>query len=416
MRSIGWTTRAATATIGSMSEPDAVPLPREGEVFFDVRGESRTMRLSWYADSAVAVFSIWQGNRCTGTFRLPFADLPRMAGMLQSGPPSRQAKMAAAAPGAAFADAGGAHGYPQDAGYPMAATGAYEGYDAGPAGYGHGAPGAAQGAGPGGFASHGYAAAGYETAAYGAADYGDVPAYHQAGGPDGDYGHGYGGASYSGGYQTGRHDRPGQEQDGYPAHYREQAARQDSTGYLPAPGYAGPGGQPGHHGQAAPAARPAYQDPAASAERPGYLDHGGHGGLPGYLGEPGYQREDAYRGEAGYRERGFSPDYPDAHPGMPGGRYDDGAPFDTAGTAYQAGPGAHRGSGPDWAAAPGMPGAAHAQQGGEWLAPPAAPPAWHGDGTGPVADDGTGGFPSDQPATAHQAADWEAATAAYRAL
>jgi len=72
-----------------MSEPDAVPLPREGEVFFDVRGESRCMRLSWYADSAVAVFSIWQGNRCTGTFRLPFAELDRMVRTLQSGPHTR---------------------------------------------------------------------------------------------------------------------------------------------------------------------------------------------------------------------------------------------------------------------------------------------------------------------------------------
>src|SRR5215467_14658177 len=86
MRFTGWTTRSAGATIGSMSEPDAVPLPREGEIFFDVRGEARCMRLSWYADSAVAVFSIWQGNRCTGTFRLPFADLGRMAQALQSGP------------------------------------------------------------------------------------------------------------------------------------------------------------------------------------------------------------------------------------------------------------------------------------------------------------------------------------------
>src|SRR5262245_26092947 len=86
MRFIGWTSRAARATIGSMSEADAVPLPREGEVFFDVRGEARCLRLSWYADSAVAVFSIWQGNRCTGTFRLPLKDLARMTQVLQSGP------------------------------------------------------------------------------------------------------------------------------------------------------------------------------------------------------------------------------------------------------------------------------------------------------------------------------------------
>ena len=93
--------RPAGATIGNMSEPDAVPLPREGEVFFDVRGESRTMRLSWYADSSVAVFSIWQGNRCTGTFRLPFGDLVRMVETLQAGPPSPKRRSGAWAPGRA---------------------------------------------------------------------------------------------------------------------------------------------------------------------------------------------------------------------------------------------------------------------------------------------------------------------------
>jgi hypothetical protein len=72
-----------------MSASDAAPLPRLGEVFFDVRGESRSMRLSWYADTGVAVFSIWQGGTCTGTFRLPIADLPRMVDSLQRGPHGR---------------------------------------------------------------------------------------------------------------------------------------------------------------------------------------------------------------------------------------------------------------------------------------------------------------------------------------
>src|SRR6202030_3171119 len=71
---------------GSMSASDAAPLPRLGEVFFDVRGNSRSMRLSWYADTGVAVFSIWQGGTCTGTFRLPIDELPRMVAALQRGP------------------------------------------------------------------------------------------------------------------------------------------------------------------------------------------------------------------------------------------------------------------------------------------------------------------------------------------
>jgi hypothetical protein len=73
-------------TIGTMSSNDAAPLPRLGEVFFDVRGDSRSMRLSWYGDTGVAVFSIWQGGRCTGTFRLPVDELPRMMATLRGGP------------------------------------------------------------------------------------------------------------------------------------------------------------------------------------------------------------------------------------------------------------------------------------------------------------------------------------------
>ena len=75
------------ATIGSMpAASDVAPLPRLGEVFFDVRGNSRTMRLSWYAETGVAVFSIWQGGTCTGTFRVPITDVPRLADALQRGP------------------------------------------------------------------------------------------------------------------------------------------------------------------------------------------------------------------------------------------------------------------------------------------------------------------------------------------
>src|ERR1700683_3401455 len=71
--------------MGSMSASDAAPLPRLGEVFFCVRGSSRSMRLSWYADTGVSVFSIWQGGTCTGTFRLPMEELPRLVDALQRG-------------------------------------------------------------------------------------------------------------------------------------------------------------------------------------------------------------------------------------------------------------------------------------------------------------------------------------------
>src|SRR5215471_11343235 len=81
-----WTKPMVRVTMGCMSASDAAPLPRLGQVFFDVRGSSRSMRVSWYGDTGVAVFSIWQGGRCTGTFRLPVDDLARMVDTLRGGP------------------------------------------------------------------------------------------------------------------------------------------------------------------------------------------------------------------------------------------------------------------------------------------------------------------------------------------
>ncbi len=89
--------------MGGMSASDAAPLPRLGEVFFDVRGNARSMRLSWYADTGVAVLSIWQGGMCTGTFRLAIADLPRMVETLQRGPGGQRREWDPEAPGEAFA-------------------------------------------------------------------------------------------------------------------------------------------------------------------------------------------------------------------------------------------------------------------------------------------------------------------------
>src|ERR1017187_9182292 len=85
-------TREFSTTMGSMSASGAAPLPRLGEGFFDVRGNSRSMRLSWYADTGVAVFSIWQGGTCTGTFRLPIDDLTRMVAALGSGPQGQRTR------------------------------------------------------------------------------------------------------------------------------------------------------------------------------------------------------------------------------------------------------------------------------------------------------------------------------------
>lgn len=51
--------------------PDAAPLPRQGDVFFDARGSGRVLRLSRHPDAGVVVLSIWNGGVCAATFRLP---------------------------------------------------------------------------------------------------------------------------------------------------------------------------------------------------------------------------------------------------------------------------------------------------------------------------------------------------------
>jgi hypothetical protein len=123
--------------MGTMSASDAAPLPRLGEVFFDVRGNSRSMRLSWYADTGVAVLSIWQGGMCTGTFRLAIADLPRMVETLQRGPGGQQPGWDGEAPGQGFADA------PADATAQVRAMGPMSGQmmQPGPADFPGGPPG-----------------------------------------------------------------------------------------------------------------------------------------------------------------------------------------------------------------------------------------------------------------------------------
>jgi hypothetical protein len=70
------------------------------------------MRLSWYGDTGVAVFSIWQGGRCTGTFRLPVDELPRMVETLRTGPDADQGAPRGGYDVSGAHDISGAHGGP----------------------------------------------------------------------------------------------------------------------------------------------------------------------------------------------------------------------------------------------------------------------------------------------------------------
>ena len=304
-----------------MSASDAAPLPRLGEVFFDVRGDSRSMRLSWYADTGVAVFSIWQGGTCTGTFRLPMDDLARMIEALRRGPQGKGQRAArdappardAAAPASGSPDQGqatvsmrmperggrdqagrdqdGARGYRRDpAGYPDPLSPDYpaeqlEDYRTG--------------AGSG------------ESRAAADAGYPDVPVtgdYRRAGPESG----GYPEEASSGSYRRGGYpadpgypadaDYPDDYRGGPSGNHRRDAGRdagRDTGGYPAAPAdYRG--GSSGSHRRDAPG-YPA--DPAYPAD-PGFHGYSRQPDIADYPGEPPAGDSGAYPAGADYGEQG----------------------------------------------------------------------------------------------------------------
>ena len=61
------------------------PLPTTGEVFLDARGSGRALRVTWHAEADVIVLSLWHGGTCTGSFRLPAAEVPDLIDALRDG-------------------------------------------------------------------------------------------------------------------------------------------------------------------------------------------------------------------------------------------------------------------------------------------------------------------------------------------
>lgn len=68
-----------------MEPGEVVPFPSRGEVFLDQRGHARAMRIAWHQESDVVVLSLWQADRCTGTFRLAVNEVPRLVQALVDG-------------------------------------------------------------------------------------------------------------------------------------------------------------------------------------------------------------------------------------------------------------------------------------------------------------------------------------------
>jgi len=75
-----------------------LPFPKDSEVFADVRGEDRTMRVTRHDESGVVVVSMWIGKLCRASFRLPVDDLPRLVALFEQSPaPSDDASSAGSA-------------------------------------------------------------------------------------------------------------------------------------------------------------------------------------------------------------------------------------------------------------------------------------------------------------------------------
>ena len=61
---------------------ELLPMPAVGDVFADVRGEDRMMRVSYHQDRGVVVVSLWAGVLCRGSFRLAVDDVGRLMDVL----------------------------------------------------------------------------------------------------------------------------------------------------------------------------------------------------------------------------------------------------------------------------------------------------------------------------------------------
>src|ERR1044072_7542705 len=78
------------------------PLPSSGQVFFDGRGQERSLRVTWH--EGTLVLSLWRGEMCTASFRMPMSDVGRLVDTLDEG----------------FVEAGGQ--YPDEVGEPAHAA------------------------------------------------------------------------------------------------------------------------------------------------------------------------------------------------------------------------------------------------------------------------------------------------------
>jgi hypothetical protein len=64
---------------------EVTSLPSSGDVYFDPRGEGRSLRVSWHHADGIVVLSLWHDAVCVGSFRLDADDVPTLVDTLVSG-------------------------------------------------------------------------------------------------------------------------------------------------------------------------------------------------------------------------------------------------------------------------------------------------------------------------------------------
>ncbi|WP_328476217.1 hypothetical protein OHA21_21330 [Actinoplanes sp. NBC_00393] len=61
---------------------EVFPMPAVGDLFTDMRGDDRRMRVSYHEARGAVVVSLWADTVCRGTFQLATDEVPRLVALL----------------------------------------------------------------------------------------------------------------------------------------------------------------------------------------------------------------------------------------------------------------------------------------------------------------------------------------------
>jgi hypothetical protein len=61
---------------------EVFPMPAVGDLFTDMRGDDRRMRVSYHEARGAVVVSLWADTVCRGTFQLAADEVPRLLALL----------------------------------------------------------------------------------------------------------------------------------------------------------------------------------------------------------------------------------------------------------------------------------------------------------------------------------------------